>query len=1412
LKQSDGTELFYKKYAHSDKIVKSANELQINYFQALCNLLRVNIMSKSQYTLLIVDDFVADRELYCHWLLADSRDCYVPIAAESVAEGLERCCHHKIDAILLDYRLPDADGLEFLAALVDRYQGNPPPVVMLTGQGNENIAVQAMKLGAQDYLVKRDLTPAILQLALRNAIENARLKRQLAQSEERFRVSIDNMGECVAIFSAIRDDLGQIRDFRYDYLNSAALENNRMTAKDIGRPLCDVFPAVRTSGLLAEYCQLIATGQPLIKEELVYEDVFGGERLTRAYSIHATKLDDGFVSCWRDLTAQRTTERELQAADRKLIEIWESMTDAYITVDRDWRIIYANQAATQIICHLTNLAPTEFLGRSHWDLFPSLVDTDVEREFRRALTDRVTLHLEVWFEPTGSWFESHLYPAAEGLGIYFRDISDRKRDEELLRQSEELKRRILESNRDCIKVVDLQGRLVYMNDYGQSLMEIDNFPTVAGGQWLEFWENSDRAAAQTAFSIGLAGGVGRFDGYCATAKGTPKWWEVIVTPILAADGRVSQVLSVSRDISLRKQLEAERLAAEQERDRFFNQSLDLLAIGNFDGYFERINPAFERLLGFTEAEFLARPFVEFVHPDDREFTLAGAQSLAQGEIVVDFENRCQCKDGSYVWVSWNATPYQQSNCWYGVGRDISDRKRLEAERLAAEQERDRFFDLSIDLLATINFDGYFTRLNPAWETTLGFSNAELIDSPFIEFVYPDDRAASLATAQGISEGEVVVSFENRYLCKDGSYRWLLWSAIPYPEQNVMYAIAHDITERKQMEMARIEAEQDRDRFFNLSIDLLAIGSFDGYLQRLNPAWEETLGFSRIELMAEPFVNFVHPDDRELTLAAAQSLIDGTPMISCENRYRCKDGSYRWVEWNAIPYAPKQVWYAIGHDVTERKQAEAALQASERKFTAIFEQSFELMGIVSLDGVLLEVNQTALDSIEARREDIAGKLFWETPWWHTEQLQQQLQDSIARAASGEFMRYEVQFPHPSGVLLTTDFSLKPVFDDAGKVWTIVAEAHDITDRKCAERDLHESQERLRTGIEVAGVGLARFDYPTNLVVLSPEAAALYGFAPHELVVTREQIHATFHPDERAALEETIAQVVDPAGTGWFAQDHRVVWPSGEVRCLSVRKQVFFDRSGVVARPIYAILAAVDITERKQTQADLEARNQELDSFVYIVSHDLKAPLRAVSNLSRWIEEDFDGSLSAANQQQMTLLRTRIDRMSATIDGLLDYARIGRIEGSIEPVAIAEVIAETIDSLSPPSTFQIAIAQNLPTLHTKRILIAQIFANLIGNAIKHHDRVDGMIHVGIAERKEFYEFAIADDGPGIAPEQHDRVFKIFHAVNPQKRSDSTGIGLAIVQKIIEAEGGTIRLESQLGEGTTFYFTWPKRVERG
>jgi len=228
---------------------------------------------------------------------------------------------------------------------------------------------------------------------------------------------------------------------------------------------------------------------------------------------------------------------------------------------------------------------------------------------------------------------------------------------------------------------------------------------------------------------------------------------------------------------------------------------------------------------------------------------------------------------------------------------------------------------------------------------------------------------------------------------------------------------------------------------------------------------------------------------------------------------------------------------------------------------------------------------------------------------------------------------------------------------------------------------------------------------------------------------------------------------------------------------------------------------------QTNAALERRNQELDQFAYVASHDLKAPLRAIANLSQWIEEDISDTLNEENRHQMNLLRGRVHRMEVLIDGLLQYSRVGRIATEAEPVNVTTLVAEVLNAIAPPPEFTITLKPGMPTLVTQRLPLFQVFSNLIGNGIKHHHRPDGQVTISVKDQGRFYEFAVADDGPGIAPQYHEKVFAIFQTLHARDIVENTGIGLALVKKIVESQGGRIRLESEEGQGATFYFTWPK-----
>jgi signal transduction histidine kinase len=222
-------------------------------------------------------------------------------------------------------------------------------------------------------------------------------------------------------------------------------------------------------------------------------------------------------------------------------------------------------------------------------------------------------------------------------------------------------------------------------------------------------------------------------------------------------------------------------------------------------------------------------------------------------------------------------------------------------------------------------------------------------------------------------------------------------------------------------------------------------------------------------------------------------------------------------------------------------------------------------------------------------------------------------------------------------------------------------------------------------------------------------------------------------------------------------------------------------------------------------NLQKKNQELDQFAYVVSHDLKAPLRAINSLAEWIEEDLP-ELEPDVKYNLELMRGRVYRMENLINGILEYSKVGRKTLPVTSFPTSELIAEVIDLLAPESNISINVNHGMPDVTTERILLSQVFANLIGNAIKYNDKPTPLIRIGVNNLPDGYEFWVSDNGPGIAEEYHQKVFGIFQTMESRDIRESTGIGLAIVKKIIDEKGGNIRIESKQGEGSTFIFYWP------
>ena len=219
--------------------------------------------------------------------------------------------------------------------------------------------------------------------------------------------------------------------------------------------------------------------------------------------------------------------------------------------------------------------------------------------------------------------------------------------------------------------------------------------------------------------------------------------------------------------------------------------------------------------------------------------------------------------------------------------------------------------------------------------------------------------------------------------------------------------------------------------------------------------------------------------------------------------------------------------------------------------------------------------------------------------------------------------------------------------------------------------------------------------------------------------------------------------------------------------------------------------------------------DLDQFAYVVSHDLKAPLRGMYNVLTWIEEDCGHELSEKMQKYMIKMRGRIERMESLITGLLEYSKIGRSVDPVEEVDVREMVYDITEAIVPRE-FSISIPEKMPILVTEKLKLEQVFSNLISNAVKYNVSTEGKIDINYHENEDNYLFSISDNGTGIEPEYHEKIFKIFQTLRERHEEESTGIGLAIVKKIIEDRKGEISLISEKGKGSTFNFTWPKEIE--
>lgn len=368
--------------------------------------------------------------------------------------------------------------------------------------------------------------------------------------------------------------------------------------------------------------------------------------------------------------------------------------------------------------------------------------------------------------------------------------------------------------------------------------------------------------------------------------------------------------------------------------------------------------------------------------------------------------------------------------------------------------------------------------------------------------------------------------------------------------------------------------------------------------------------------------------------------------------------------------------------------------------------------------------------------------------------------------------------------------------------------EITIRERAEEDLRRAEEKYRIQFEGALDAIFVCDAETGIIVdCNPAATKLVGREKSELMGQHQRI---LHPLEEVKGEFSKSFIEHLKTKQGQTLETQIVTKKGVTRDVAIKASILEVGGKKVLQGIFRDITLRKRAEQRQNQLleQLENANNELKDFAYVVSHDLKAPLRGIKTLTDWIMTDYADKLDEDGKKQLDLLVNRVDRMHNLIDGILQYSRVGRVKEKQVQVNLNELITEVIDMVSSPENITIKVENELPTITCERTRIMQVFQNLLSNAVKYMDKPQGLVRVNCAEEKDFWKFSVADNGPGIQEKFFGKIFQMFQTLSPRDEFESTGVGLTVVKKIVEMYGGKIWVESKIGEGSVFFFTFPKQ----
>ena len=496
------------------------------------------------------------------------------------------------------------------------------------------------------------------------------------------------------------------------------------------------------------------------------------------------------------------------------------------------------------------------------------------------------------------------------------------------------------------------------------------------------------------------------------------------------------------------------------------------------------------------------------------------------------------------------------------------------------------------------------------------------------------------------------------------------------------------------------------------------------------------------------------------------------------------------------------------DITERRQVEREVRESEERFRSLANSIPQLAWMARADGFLFWYNQRWHDYTGTTPEQVEG---WGWQSVHDPvvlpSVVSRWRDAIALAQP-----FEMEFPLRGADGTFRNFLTRgqPMKDAEGRLVQWFGTCTDVDQLKRIEQSLRVTQARLKSTLEASSVGTWTWDIAGDRLIADEFTARMFSIEASAAAkgLPMADYLQVVYDDDRADFLGALERAIELRGT--YNIEYRVRQSDGSSRWLQARGRVESDGAG---HAMHFHGAVIDITDRKLSELSLrdnnqqlERSNRDLEDFAYIASHDLKTPLSGINSAALWLEQDLH-DLSDESRNLLGLMRSRINRMETLLDDLLAFSRVGRTDTAVSETKLADIFDSIIEVLNPPAHIQVRVEGELPVIVTASAQLEQVLRNLINNAIKHHDKPNGEVVLSATRVGDFVEFVVRDDGPGILPQFHEKIFQLFQTLKRRDEVESTGMGLTIVKKLIERQNCRVTVHSQgNGTGTAFSFRWP------